>query len=351
MMDNLLSTLFKKEEVAEKVAEEADAACNASSSFLLDGVPHGNILVVLLAVAAFPTIFWLTSYLLPQLYMAFRPVPNLKKRYGAEWALVTGAGSGIGKALSFALASQGLNVVLVSLDDDFLKETMKEIQAAHPNRQFRSVGVTFAPGVKYMDKIVSATKDITVQCIFCNAGFLVTGFLDQAPIEKLLTNIECNAVSAVQVSHHFVKKLVSEKRKGCCVFTSSVAGFIPTPFAAMYASTKAFVSQYAACMHIEVKPLGIDVCAVHPSPVRSNFYEKLDHRVDMIEAALSSAVPPEAVAGDFLRSVGACALRDAGGVAWGTRLATWFLPYNFFSELFALAAPHMPDWKTHNQHR
>ena len=64
------------------------------------------------------------------------------------------------------------------------------------------------------------------------------------------------------------------------MFTSSVAGFIPTPFAASYAATKAFVSQLACSLHIEVKSLGIDVCAVHPSPVASNFYEKV--RVSML---------------------------------------------------------------------
>ena len=63
---------------------------------------------------------------------------------------------------------------------------------------------------------------------------MVTGFLDQAPIGKLLANMECNATACVNVSHFFVQKLIKKKQKGCIVFTSSVAGFIPTPFAAMY---------------------------------------------------------------------------------------------------------------------
>jgi short-subunit dehydrogenase len=281
-------------------------SCDASSLYT-------SPLLVVSMMFAFPTLFWLVAYLVPQLYMAFRSVPNLKEKYSAEWALVTGGGSGIGKSLSFKLASQGLNVVLVSLDDEFLKSTMKELKDTYPKQEFRAVGVNFAPGVKYMDDIIKATKDLFIPIVFCNAGFMVTGFLDQAPIEKLLTNIECNATSAVNVSHHFVKILVSKKKKGCIVFTSSVAGFIPTPFAAMYASTKAFVSQYAACMHIEVKPLGIDVCAIHPSPVSSNFYKKLDHKVEMIEVAAQSAVTPDSITDDMLRSIGPCALRDMGG--------------------------------------
>jgi short-subunit dehydrogenase len=302
-------------------------------------------------VLAFPTVVWLVAYLIPQIYMAYREVPDLAKKYKAEWALVTGAGSGIGKALAFKLASQGLNVVVVSLDDNFLKETMTALKAKYPSLSFRAVGVNFIPGSDYMDKIKEATKDIEVPIIFSNAGFMVTGFLETAPIGKLLANMECNATSGINIAHHFVTLLIQKKKTGCIVFTSSIAAAIPTPFSVMYASTKAFISQFAACLHVECKPLGIDVCAIHPSPVASNFYSALDHKVDMIEAAAKSAVTPESVTDDMLKSVGVCAWRDMGGMAIGTRMGTFFLPMNFFSELFATIAPFLPDWKTHNKNR
>lgn len=139
----------------------------------------------ILYVLAFPTAFWLVMYLTPQIYMSvLRPVPDLKKRYDAKWALVTGSGSGIGKALAFKLASQGLNVVLVSLDDDHLKNTLKQLKDKYPTQEFRAVGVTFSPGVNYLQQIEKATKDISVQCVFNNAGFIVTGFVDQTPLPK-----------------------------------------------------------------------------------------------------------------------------------------------------------------------
>ena len=291
-------------------AADGAATCTdvvAGSSFLSSCFTVGTYILAL------PTFIWLVCYLTPQLYMSLRPVPDLKKKYKASWSLVTGAGSGIGKALAFKLASQGLNVVLVSLDDDMLKVTMKEIKEAYPDLEFRSVGVTFSPGVPYLDKIKEATKDIEVPIIFNNAGFICTGFMDQTPLGKLLANVECNATAAVNITHHFVELMVKNKQKGCIVFTSSVAGFIPTPFAAMYASTKAFVSQMAACLHIEVQNLGIDVCAVHPSPVASNFYDKVDHKIDLMEAAQKSAVPPQDLPNSIFKSIGACALRDLGG--------------------------------------
>jgi short-subunit dehydrogenase len=322
-----------------------------SSSETATCVAAFSWMTLILSILAVPTAIWLIAYTIPQMLMNLRPVPDLKKRYGAEWALVTGAGSGIGKSLAFKLASQGLNVVVVSLDDNVLKQTMKELKEAYPQLEFRSVPTAFAPGIDYMAKIKEATKDIDVPIIFNNAGFIVTGFLDQTPIAKILSNVECNATACVNVSHHFLHKLVSQKKKGCIVFTSSVAGYIPTPFAAMYASTKSFVSQLASCLHIEVQNLGIDVCAVHPSPVASNFYDKVDHKIELMEAAQKSAVPPDTLPNDIFRSIGFCALRDLGAMAVGTRMGTFFLPYNFFTELFAFAAPMLGDYKKYNSKR
>lgn len=305
----------------------------------------------MLLVLAIPTSIWLLGYIIPEVLMSFRKVPDLKKRYNATWAIVTGGGTGIGRSLCFKLASQGLNVVVVSLDDDYLKETVKALKKAYPELEFRSVGCAFSPGTGYMEKIIDATKDINIQLIFNNAGFLVTGFLDQAPLGKLLANIECNAVAGVNVTHHFCKKLVSSKQRGCIVFTSSVSAYIPSPFASMYASTKAFISQFACCLNIEVKALGIDVCAVHPSPVSSNFYDKVDHKIELMESAQKSAVSPDLLPNEIFKSVGYCVLRDIGAMAIATRAGTFFIPYNLFTMFFAAAAPYLPDYKNHNKNR
>ena len=77
----------------------------------------------------------------------------------------------------------------MSLDDDFLKNTMKEIKASFPEQEFRCVAVTFSPGVPYLEKIKEATKDIDINIVFNNAGFITLGFLDQAPLGKLLANV------------------------------------------------------------------------------------------------------------------------------------------------------------------
>jgi len=135
------------------------------------------------------------------------------------------------------------------------------------------------------------------------------------------------------------------------VYTSSVSASIPCPFAASYGATKAFVSQLASCLHVEVKSLGIDVCAVHPSPVSSRFYEGVSHKIELMEAAQKGAVESDTLPDEIFRSVGWCALRDLGSLAVGTRMGTFFIPYNFFTCLFASAAPFVSDYKVNHKLR
>ncbi len=258
------------------------------------------ILGVLLVWAAIT----LLTYLVPVVLANVRGVQDLKKKYAAEWALVTGASSGIGKSLAEALAAQGLNVVLVALDDGLLKETFAELKARYPSVEFRSVGVdlTRADG-EYMGPIERATRDVHVSLLFLNAGFMVTGFFHDVPIGKHMANLQCNAVAGCRVAHHFLPIMYAAKRRGLICFTSSSAAFIPSPFTSLYSATKAFVSRFASSLAAEAGPQGIDVMAVHPSPVRSNFLKGTTN-FDIINDFYKFSTGPEAVPPQIFRKVG-----------------------------------------------
>ena len=91
------------------------------------------------AFACFGALSFLTFFL-PFLVLAFVWKPqNLKEKYKCEWALVTGSSSGIGKVLTEKLCAQGLNVVMVALDDKLLDESHKEIVAKFPAVQVSGI--------------------------------------------------------------------------------------------------------------------------------------------------------------------------------------------------------------------
>ncbi|CAM9254557.1 unnamed protein product [Ectocarpus fasciculatus] len=303
-------------------------------------------------VLAIPTILWSIIYLATNLGMLLGGPVDLKKKYNAKWALVTGAGTGIGKSIAETMAIQGLNVVLVSLGDKFLDETTAILREQFPNQEFRSVGVVFDHKSDYMPAIIKATEDIDVPIVFNNAGYIVTGFFDQTTLDSQLANMECNSTSCVKITHHFLKKMLqrTEKKKGCLIYTSSVSGYIPNPFAVMYGATKSFVSQFAASLAVEVRPMGVDVVAVHPSPVASNFFDKA-HKLDSLEMAKKSAVSPNSVPGKMLTAVGRSHLCDIGSMAVGVRCGVAIVPYDFLAGLFSFAAPYLGDYQKHNKNR
>jgi short-subunit dehydrogenase len=124
--------------------------------------------------------------------MSLKGPVDLKKKYKADWALVTGAGTGIGKSIAETMALQGLNVVLVSLPDKFLNETTEILKKQFPNQIFLAVPAVFDHKTDYMSAIIEATKDLDIAVVFNNAGYIVTGFFDQTSVDSQLANMVCN---------------------------------------------------------------------------------------------------------------------------------------------------------------
>jgi short-subunit dehydrogenase len=298
-----------------------------------------------------PVVYLLLNSALP----ALLGPQDLKSRYGATWSLVTGGSSGIGKELARKLLSQGLNVVIVARDEPVFEQTVKELKKLFPNQEIRQVkaNLSDATGV-WMADVKAATKDINVQCIFNNAGYIVTGFFEQHSVETQLANYHCNLTANIHLTHHFYSEMIKKKLRGCIVFTSSSAGFIPNPFACMYGCTKAGVSEFAASLAVEGKARGIDVHAVHPSPVNSRFVAgggndvKL-HKMAAFDMAYKFATGPEVLPNQVFSAIGrAPVMVDLGGTSIGMRLVVHFLGYNFMTFAFAKFAPLMPDFKKYS---
>jgi len=196
----------------------------------------------------------LVTFILPLLRQLFYKEQNFKAKYGGDgsWALVTGASSGIGLAFSQKLAAQGINVVMVALDDEHFQRSFSAIQKDFPKIKFRRVPTNLGvPG--YVSEITKATEDLKVRMVFCNAGYLLPGFFTgpDASSDRQLANLECNLVSAVKISHHFIGRMLSVGclsdachfvaqmeplpggRRGLVEFTSSSAAFLPNPLAVL----------------------------------------------------------------------------------------------------------------------
>jgi len=278
---------------------------------------------------------------------AFKP-NDLKLRYNAKWALVTGASSGIGKALTEKLAQMGLNVVLVALDDQILSDTFKLMQTMYPKVEFRKVGVNLSKSTDRYDQIVAeATKDIDVQIVFNNAGYLVLKGFAVTDLSALEANVECNCVSHMKLSHIFLQRMIDKKLPGCIAFTSSQAAFFPSPGGAVYSAGKAFLTAFAASLAIEARPHKVDVCCLMSGPVQSRFYDNVP-KISTLNFFHMISSTPEQIAEILIRSVGRIVLRDANLYTYVTRLLVRIFEVNLFVEVIALVQPYMSDFKKLN---
>mmetsp|Transcript_58454 Transcript_58454/g.190624 ORF Transcript_58454/g.190624 Transcript_58454/m.190624 type:complete len:316 (+) Transcript_58454:100-1047(+) len=306
--------------------------------------------------------YWIVLGLLllsPVLYLVLNSLlplilgeQDLKAKYTAKWSLVTGGSSGIGKELARKLLSQGLNVVIVARDEPVFAETMKELEKQFPKQEIRQVKANLSDSSgAWMEDVKKATDDVDVQLIFNNAGFIVTGFFEQHSVETHLANFHCNLTANIHLTHHFYGKLIAKELKGCIVFTSSSAGFIPNPFAVMYGCTKSGISELAASLAVEGKARGVDIHAVHPSPVNSRFTtgggnDVKVHKMAAFDMAYKFATGPEVLPNQIFAAIGRSPVMcDLGGTSVGMRLAVHFIGYNLMTYAFALAAPLMPDYK------
>ena len=185
------------------------------------------------------------------------------------------------------------------------------LKQKYQNVIFRDVGVDLSLPGGYMKSIIDATSDVDIQIVFNNAGYIKTGFFCDHPVEVQLANHTCNATAAVEITHHFVSIMLKKKLRGCVGFTSSPAGFTPCPFSVMYGATKAYLTEFAASLAPELKPDGIDVCVVHPSPVASRFYEGT-HSIGILLFFKGTATGPDRIANALFASMGRTVIRDQG---------------------------------------
>eukprot|EP01132_Coremiostelium_polycephalum_P006596 gene6596-8164_t len=295
------------------------------------------------------------SYIIPVALAAFKwGEQDLKKKYNAKWALVSGSSSGIGRAVAFKLAKQGLNVVLVALDDDALKGTHQSLQKEFPNQEFRAVGVNLGKydisEYNYLEIVKEKTKDIDVQILVNNAGYIQLSAFFRSTLDKQLTNLECNMMSHVKLTHHFVSLMVEKGLKGCITFTSSQSAFFCSPSCATYGGGKAFLQAFSASLAIECHNYGIDVLCLMSGPIKTNFYDN-QPKLSAFKFFHAISDTPDSAADVMLNGVGRITWRDSSLFTIVSRLIVKIVDMNLLIAGIARGQNLSSDFKNHPELR
>lgn len=186
-------------------------------------------------------------------------------------ALVTGAGSGIGRATALALDQKGARVLAVDIDEDAAGKTAAE---CHDAEAF-GCDVADPAAMEILAERVHATHG-PLQLLVNNAGVAVHGNFVDTTLDDWGWIRGVNLDGVVHGCRAFGPAMLRQGR-GHVINMSSVLGFAPNRALASYVTTKAAVLALSQCLRAEWRPQGVSVTAICPGGVRSSILGSTRH--------------------------------------------------------------------------
>lgn len=197
-----------------------------------------------------------------------------------QFAIITGASTGIGLELAKLAARDGYDLLLAA--DTPLDDATAALAASGVSVSAVETDLATSAGV---DKVLEAAAGRRVDLLCANAGHgLGHAFLDQDAADWRHV-IDTNVTGTLQLLQKVLQPMV-ERNTGKVLVTGSIAGFIPGSFNAVYNGTKAFVDNFTDALRNEIKDAdGVTLTTLMPGPVETEFF----HRGDMDDTSVGAS--------------------------------------------------------------
>lgn len=192
--------------------------------------------------------------------------------FADQWALVTGASSGIGAEYARQLAALGMHLVLTARRQQDLEALARELHSRHACR-CEVIAIDLSePGnpAKLVDEV--RRRGITIELLVNNAGFGSVGEVDDADVTRLVQMVQLNNAAVVDLTYRLLPGML-ERGRGGVINVSSLSAFQPVAYMSVYAATKAFVLHFSEALAVEVRSRGVTILAVCPGVTRTPFFD------------------------------------------------------------------------------
>jgi short-subunit dehydrogenase len=200
---------------------------------------------------------------------------NWKQRWRGKWAVITGASAGIGLELAKLLAANGANLVLTARRTDRLQQIATDLKSANGVQIEICAADLTKPEAPQQIYDFTAGKNLEIEFLINNAGFGAFGYIHEIPAEKMLEMVQVNCSAVVHLTRLYVPAMVA-RRHGDVMIVASLAAYQPVPFNSVYAATKAFDLLFAEGIAEELRPSGVNVCALCPGSTNTEFQKVAD---------------------------------------------------------------------------
>ncbi len=197
-----------------------------------------------------------------------------------QFAVVTGASSGIGLELARCCARADFDI-LIAADEPEIMDAAKKVAGLGVNVEAVQADLGTGEGC---DQLYHAINGRQVDALLANAGRgLGRAFVEQ-DFAKIQRVIETNITGTVYLIHKIANDMLRQK-SGRILVTGSIAGFIPGSFQAVYNGTKAFLDSFSFAIREELKDSPITVTCLMPGATDTKFFE----RADMMDTSVGTA--------------------------------------------------------------
>lgn len=194
-----------------------------------------------------------------------------KKLPSRARAVVTGAGSGFGRAVSLELANRGARLLCTDVDLALCEETVAMLRARGAEAHALHVDVGKSEEVEAMTKKAEALFG-GIDVLVNNAGIAVVGEFEKIPLEKWRLQVDVNLYGVIYGCHYGVPLL--KKSGGFILNVASSAGIAAAPMMSPYNVTKAGVIALSETLHAELAPSKVSVTALCPTFFRTNIHTR-----------------------------------------------------------------------------
>lgn len=185
-----------------------------------------------------------------------------------SYAVVTGASQGLGKSFAEHLAKQKINLILISLPHQNLKELSRELEKLYEVKvQYYETDLSVNDNVMKLTEWLN--QSFAIHILINNAGLGGTKKFTEASSDYINTILQVNVAATSLITHQLLPNLLKQP-EAYILNVSSMAAFSPIGFKTVYPASKSFIHSFSRGLREELKDTNVFVSVVNPGAMKTN---------------------------------------------------------------------------------